>query len=291
VSERWVRRLLWLLLFLALAVVGASSYLRLAGNGLGCEPWPTCYATTAAFDDAQQSTAVQALRLAHRVAASAFLVAALIVVALAWRTWRGAQRGAGVVLLAVTFALALIGRLTPSALPWVTWLNVLGGFALVALVLWLLWPPQHEEPANGIATVVLLGLLVAQVIGGTLISSRLAAAACDPACAHEPAGAAMALFNPLRPGNAVEVAGAASAANVLHAMHRIAGLALALAALGWTATALRRPATYITLATIAVLVVGTALTHGAGPAAGAAHALAAALLLAVLARALPIARR
>lgn len=291
-SEHGIHRLLRLALALALIVVGASSYLRLAGNGLGCEPWPACYGSTAAFEDAQRQVPVQALRMAHRVAASAFLLAALVIVALAWRTWRSGRRAAGLALLGITFLLALVGRFTPSTLPWITWVNVLGGFALIGLVLGLLRPARQEGAAPRTSTILLLAFLVAQVIGGTLISSRVAAAACDPACVNAPAGDTIALLHPLRPGSALDVTGQPGAATSLHAVHRLGGLVLALAALAWAARdAAGRRLVAVALATFVLLALGTASTHNAAAAVAAAHALAAALLLATVALALPTSRR
>jgi heme A synthase len=88
------RALLWLAFGLALVVVGASSGLRLAANGLGCEPWPTCYGSPAAAAVVKQSATAQAARLTHRIAASAFVIAVLGGVLLGWRAWSKPARAA-----------------------------------------------------------------------------------------------------------------------------------------------------------------------------------------------------
>jgi cytochrome c oxidase assembly protein subunit 15 len=285
-SERWIRRLLQIALALALVVVGASSYLRLAGNGLGCEPWPLCYGTATAFEEAQQSAPVQVLRFTHRVTASAFLLAALALVALAWHVWNRAQRGVGVTLLAVTVVLAVIGRFTPSGLPWITWVNVLGGFMLVGLLLWLLPSARQRGGRSRAVALVLMALLIVQALVGTLLSTRLAAVECYPACAH-PAGDLMALVNPLRAGNVSDVGRSEGAAALLQALHRVGGVMLVPAALAWAMLAgWRRRRTLVAVAALAALTLGAFLTQQVSPAVGAVHALAAALLLAGLAQAL-----
>lgn len=288
VRKDWSRPLLRLALVLAVVVVGASSYLRLAGNGLGCEPWPACYGTTAAFEQANQGAVVQALRLTHRVTASLFLLVAIAAVALGWARWHGAQRAQAVALLVVTAVLAGIGRLTPSPMPWITWVNVLGGFALIALTLLLSSSAQPDgdaaqNPRAKRIGAALLVLLVLQVIGGTLLSVRLAAAECQPACTHAPGGDLLQMWRPDRAGSATALAGSGGAAQ-LHGLHRVGGLLLALAALATVALAPASPlARAVAVAAAAVLVLGFASTHVAGAGTGAAHALAAAFLLALLA--------
>jgi cytochrome c oxidase assembly protein subunit 15 len=274
-------RLLAATLLLALVVVGASSFLRLAGNGLGCEPWPRCYGTEAAAQRANDSAVVQGMRLSHRVAATLFLVVASVLVWKGWRRWPVAHRSAGVLLLAVTLLLAGIGLITPSPWPWVTWINLLGGFTLVALLLLLAAP--HDSPWRVSRWFgVLLVLLVLQALAGATISVRLAGAACANGCATAIGGDWLALFNPVRAGSAIEVARNPSG-STLHALHRLGGLLLAIAAIVAGAAGGHRMRN-VALAAGAVLGFGFWLLEGGGPAVGAAHALAAALLIGLAAR-------
>jgi cytochrome c oxidase assembly protein subunit 15 len=286
-SAIWTRRLLALALLLALVVVGASSYLRLGGNGLGCDPWPACYATRAAAQDFNSGVAARSVRMAHRVAASAFFFVALLVVASAWRRWSSAQRRAGVAVLVVTTLLAAIGPLTPAALPWVTWSNALGGLVLVALVM-VLWQAARRTTrgwARGAALV--LTLLLAQALSGVLLSVRLARSGCVPECSAAAGGSVPALLDPVRAGSAFAITGSPKAGTAMQVAHWLTGLALLGLLVGYVASAPAGVRVYpVALGTGAVFVLGSLQTELARPALGATHAMAAALLLGCCALAL-----
>lgn len=285
-KAHWSRRLAWIAAVLAVMVVAASSYLRLAGNGLGCDPWPQCYGTQVASLQAGEGAITLAVRAGHRVAASTFLVVAILAVGFGWSSWPRSQRQQGVLLLLVTFVLAAIGRYTPSALPWITWVNVLGGFVLIALALALALPRGEgvPPPRPSIWVMLLVVVLAAQVLGGTLLSVRLTAAECQPACAYAPAGDLAALWRPDRAGAATVVAGSLGGAALLHALHRVGGLVLALVALAIVAREKRgRHRCAGVVAGLLVVALGFAATHLANAVVGASHALAGALLLALLA--------
>jgi cytochrome c oxidase assembly protein subunit 15 len=224
-----LRRLLQLAFALALVVVGASATLRLAANGIGCEPWPACYGRAATAMAANARPLSRTLRLSHRIAASAFALVALAIVVVGWRQWAGGQRVAGAVLLAVTAVLAWIGRYTPSTLPAVTLVNLLGGFALLALLAYLLARSAGAKAAAaGGGLIVLIVALALQSGGGALISARVAGDACAVDCSTSWLAGTGALANPVLPGAAAEV-GPPRAAQALHFWHRLGGLVLTLA--------------------------------------------------------------
>lgn len=280
---------------LALVVVGASSWLRLAGNGLGCEPWPRCYAQpqTAAAVQAQAATA--ALRLVHRIAASAFALTVVALVALLWGRASPAQRGAGVALLLLTALLAVLGRYTPSPWPAVTLVNALGGLGLLALLAWLAGSLQAGDgpaprPAPALLALLVVALLL-QAAGGTLISVRLAATACAQGCSAAWGAGGAALWNPALAGGVADLGLPAAAGVPLHLLHRAGGLLLLIAVVVATGSALLRETAAQTgsaaWAAGATVAVGIGLVV-AEPAAwaGAAHMLFAGLALAAVAAAL-----
>jgi cytochrome c oxidase assembly protein subunit 15 len=283
-------RLLQLALALALVVVGASATLRLAANGIGCEPWPECYGraeTAAAFN---ATPLARALRLSHRVAASAFALVALLAVAVGWRHWSSGQRIAGAALLIMTAVLAWIGRYTPSPLPAVTLVNLLGGFVLLALLAYLLAARVAGETTSsaGAGLLVLMVAVGVQSGSGALISARLAGDACATECGAVWLPGAGALFDPTRPGTAAQVA-PPRAGQALHLGHRLGGLALALTIL-IAVFAQRRRSRARAAAMLFAAATGALgfVVASDAPALGAAsaHALAAGLLGASLAAAL-----
>jgi len=281
-----LRRLLQLAFALALVVVGASATLRLAANGIGCETWPACYGGADTAAAANATPLARALRLSHRIAASAFALVALAAVALGWRRWASGQRIAGAALLAATALLAWIGRHTPSPLPAVTLINLLGGFALLALLAYLLAarPPAAAAAAPIGALAVLVVALALQAGSGALISARLAGADCASDCRTSWLPGAAALADPMLSGTAAEIV-QPRAGQVLHLWHRLGGLALALttlvAAFALLRRRRRRTATMVAAAATGALGFAAASADPA-LAAVAAHALAAGLLVASL---------
>jgi cytochrome c oxidase assembly protein subunit 15 len=284
-----LRPLLQLAFALALVVVGASSTLRLAANGIGCQPWPACYGRATTADAFNATPLARALRLSHRIAASSFALVALAAVAVGWRRWATGPRIAGAALLAVTAVLAWVGRYTPSPLPAVTLVNLLGGFALLALLGYLLAARAAGTGASmaGAGLLVLMVALAAQSGGGALISARLAGDACAAGCATAWLPGAGALIDPALPGAAAEIA-PPRAGQALHLWHRLGGLVLTLTTIVAVFATLRgrspRAAAVAMLAAAATGALGFAVaTDPPALPAAAAHALVAGLLVASLA--------
>lgn len=241
--QRHLSSLLWLAFALALLIVGASITLRLSANGIGCTPWPACYGQAETAVAAQGTLLVQTLRLAHRIAASTFVLVALAIVFMGWKHWPRSLRAVGVTLLLVTAVLAGIGRFTPSPLPLITLINVLGGFSLLLLLAWLLagtssttQPPASTSFARFLryAALALLLALAWQAASGALVSARLAGAACTVDCAQFWLPGSTALLNPVQVGSARELLSHPAAGQVLHLLHRVLGMALLITA--WAAT-------------------------------------------------------
>jgi cytochrome c oxidase assembly protein subunit 15 len=230
-----LRALLWLALGLAFVVLGTSSALRLAADGLGCEPWPECYGRAGARD-AAPAPAQQAVRVAHRVSASTFALAALAAVVLGWRLWKRPARVAGALVLAATAALAAVGRITPSGVPAVTLANALGALVLLGGTAFLIATRAHDAAVRrgrSIAGPAALALLLAlQSATGLAISVRSAGAACSDGCAAGWPPGAHRLWHPLEPGSATGMTNSARAGETLHGVHRLFTIVLIVAAAG-----------------------------------------------------------
>jgi cytochrome c oxidase assembly protein subunit 15 len=173
---------------LMLCLVSVSAYLRLSAAQLGCQPWPDCY--TQAFHQAASADTQYhpVARLTHRVLASAIGVAVLLLVFASFvrRSQRPGQFWIALAALALTAALAALGRTTPGTThPGIASGNLLGGLALLALLTWLAFDAvvavEHERrvrlPMRLLAGAT-LALLAAQVFVGAMVSTLGMAAAC-----------------------------------------------------------------------------------------------------------------
>lgn len=183
-----VRRMASIAAVLMLATLTLSAFMRLSQAGIGCEPWPGCYAQAAraaaqglAVPDAT-GHAVAAARLAHRVVASLVLLLAITMVLSCWLTKpvrvREGWLAAGVLALAV--GLAVLGIVTPGArLPAVVLGNLLGGFLMLALCARLAAVRQPVGRRLGPWAVAGAFVLLLQVSLGALVSGSFAAPACS----------------------------------------------------------------------------------------------------------------
>lgn len=297
-----MRALLLVATGLILVVTVASAMLRLAQAGANCTPWPACYAQRAdhavqmALPEAEAPTWQRGVRLAHRITASLAGLGFLFAVMFGWRRWGTGERLAGVLLLAVTVGLALLGRYTPSPLPAVVQANLLGGHLLLAALVWLLVPPRAARGGFGAGgarpdgllgplVVLLMALVLAQAGVGGLVSARSAAAACQASDCSAPVLGAPQAFDPWRPNAALASAepGSPERQAVLR-VHTISGALTALLALlvSWRA---RRQAPVaagmLGLLALAALALGWAMRLQPLPLpAPVAHSLMAALTLA-----------
>jgi len=192
-----VRALIWISLALVLVVNVASAYVRLAQQGVGCEPWPQCYGQTAPQDAGavpSEDSPYFYVRATHRLAASLAGVLFLAIAFLGWNGWRSAApRIAAIKLLVLAAFLAWLGRFTPSLVPAVTIGNVVAGMATLGVLAWLAaWRPTpagsaaHDLLPRGLALLAAatLGVAVIQIGLGALANARFVAAACEgfPSC-------------------------------------------------------------------------------------------------------------
>lgn len=291
-DSRRLRALLGALLVLALSILAAGIHLRLAADGLDCEPWPLCYGTEETARAANATALAGALRLAQRLATVAFALLLALWMARAWRDLAARERWVAVSLIAATALLAWAGLHVPSRLPWVTLADALAGFALVALVLTLLDAGGEEAAAmtrgQRIAAAGVLAALVLQVASGVLISVRGAGSACAVACTYLWLPGYAKVFDPFTAGSAIDLVRNTVAGQPLQALHRLGGMLIALAAVGGALAAIKgRRGLRIVAAAAATALLGFAVAAYDGPViVVVVHALAAALTVGLLVTAL-----
>lgn len=178
-----IRALATFALVLTVAITAASAFIRHHGAGLGCSPWPECYAESVAPRAPDEASAVHTARAVHRITAGTVGILVLLITFVGWTSLRGrGERIAAVAALVVTLGLAWLGRYTPHDIPAVTLGNVIGGFTLAGLLAWLAARPSEDTgrvAANGAGWVTIApAAMVLQTASGSLISARHAVTAC-----------------------------------------------------------------------------------------------------------------
>lgn len=229
---------------LVLLVTTSSAYMRLTAAGLGCADWPACYGP----DAARSAAPAPAARLLHRLSASAAAAAVLAIALVAFVNRRRLARELAIaaVLVALTLALALLGRATPTAQsPAIAAGNLLGGMLMAALLCWLALGGRQQARAAAPRrlrwlSALALGALAVQLALGAMTSTTYSALACTtlPDCAGQwwPQSWSAAEFDPTRPLSAR--AGPSAAVHLAHRYAAVVAAALVLA----LAAALRRHA-------------------------------------------------
>jgi heme a synthase len=294
-----LRNVAWACAALVLAITSLSAFIRLSRAGLGCEPWPQCYAqalqATGKPAAAPVDGPVAAARIAHRVVA---VMALLLVIALVMTTlskepmlWREGRMALGLLVLALF--LAILGRWTTDArVPAVMLGNLLAGFAMFALSWRLARSSRQESEPNAaqdrLARWARVGaaLLVAQIVLGGLVSAGHAGLSCPQLLACDTAAGSWQLLNPWH-ATPLAIADPFNPAGALvHVLHRAGALlvAAALFPLGVVAWRNGRRAGAVVIALLALqATLGALLVMKGLPLYVAlAHNIVAALLLATV---------
>jgi cytochrome c oxidase assembly protein subunit 15 len=292
-----LRRIALLCAVLLAAVTSLSAFLRHSAAGLGCQPWPACYAqgdrTAASGAGVPGATAIGAARLAHRITATLSLLGAIALAVLSMARTPMLRREAALsaALLALALALALLGVFTPGArVPAVAMANLLGGFVMLALAVRLAGP---SSPVRlGPPAIAVVGLLLAQIASGALVSASHAGLACtdlaECAAQARAAGWDWPSLAPWRePAYAVGTPHADGA--LAQGLHRlgsfIVGVAVALLGMAALRRGRRREGTALLLLLAADVALGLVIGNSGLPLVPVLlHNLAAALMLALVVR-------
>jgi heme a synthase len=292
-----LKKVAWACAALVLAITSLSAFIRLSGAGLGCEPWPECYAqrlqATGQHMAPPAEGAVASARIAHRVAAVAalLLVISMVMTTLSKAPVLRRQGRMALGLLALALFLAILGRWTTDArMPAVMLGNLLAGFAMFALSCRLIQStgqaPVATAARDGLARWARFGvaLLVAQIILGGLVSAGHAGLSCPRLLACDLGGGSWQLLNPWHE-TPIDVADPVNPAGALvHGLHRagavlVAAVLLPLGVAAWRRG--RRAGGAVIVLLVVQAMLGALLILGGLPLFIAlAHNVVAALLLA-----------
>jgi len=249
-------------------MVMLSAYIRLADVGIGCEPWPACYARLDTGSEKKGITvlteqgrdmAYYGARVAHRYIASVLglFIVGIVIVALRQGRARATTLLVPMAIFGITVFLSLLGYYTPTrSNPLITMGNLLGGMSLLALLWWLL---RRESGAVAVPVdaarfrplaLFALGLVLLQIALGGWASANFASANCPGLlrCNGEllAAGNLADAFNPLRQVT-LDAGGKVLRTDAL-GLISVAHRALALATAAYLAWLVRRLKPYFVLA-------------------------------------------
>jgi cytochrome c oxidase assembly protein subunit 15 len=209
---RWFDRCLIALMLATLAVNLLSAFIRHQETGLGCAPWPDCYATVGTPVDPATAgptavlTPAETAKQAHRGIATALVFLVLFVVYQArQRPLTGFTQHIPILLVAVILILSVIGPASYlKTLPAVATANLIGGMALLTFT-WLLWLQSRPSQPGGYPKLrtparIALAALLLQIFLGAWTSANFAAIACSGflTCTAETSSATLSSFWYLR---------------------------------------------------------------------------------------------
>ena len=203
------RKLAWVTAFLTLDLVMFGSFTRLTDSGLGCPDWPGCYGHSNPLSAGEPIRAAQTaqptgpvtmtkawIEMLHRYFAMAVGFLIIVLMVSSWLRWRRERpRPAPWLVTAIFFTVCLQGAfgawtVTMKLQPAIVTAHLLGGVALLALLIWLALresPPRAVDPhaarLRGHAAAALAVLAVQIALGGW-VSTNYAVLACPdfPLC-------------------------------------------------------------------------------------------------------------
>ncbi len=207
------RKLVWFAVIYTFVVIVVGAYVRLADAGLGCPDWPGCYGELTphhARDDIARAVEEQGgmhgpvslgkawKEMFHRYIAGGLGLLILAVTVMAWVRRRALRQSPVLAtgVLALVIFQAALGMWTVTLLlkPVIVTLHLLGGLALLALLVQLALRQQRPpEIASAVRArlrpwaVIALLVVIAQIALGGWVSTNYAALACVdfPTCHGE----------------------------------------------------------------------------------------------------------
>lgn len=201
-----IQNLLKITLVFTLCVILMGAYTRLSDAGLGCPDWPGCYGMLKVpsqhhelaqahdqFPGLQVEPKKAWLEMIHRYIAGTLGLLVLVIFILCLKKHDAPKKLPTAIALLIIFQAALgMWTVTMKLMPIVVMSHLIGGFALISLLLLLylrtkpLRIPGGDSYARQLAPLALacLGILVLQIILGGWTSSNYAALACTslPIC-------------------------------------------------------------------------------------------------------------
>jgi len=167
-----------------------SAYIRHQEAGLGCQPWPACYAqvgrVTAPADLSTTAlTPSETAKRAHRAIATGLVILLMLVV------YQGRRRNLGhsgqLLLYAIISVVLLLAVIGPASYlktrPAIATANLAGGLTLLGLVWWLLLDHLAEASTRWSAALIRWAtaafvMLVIQILLGAWVSANFALTVC-----------------------------------------------------------------------------------------------------------------
>jgi heme a synthase len=171
-------------LIMSLLIVFLSTHIRLGEAGLGCEPWPECYAQLSLADGVKgleiPDSEFKTFRSMHRYIASILGINILIIMIMAIWCRKTISPLIPVMMFLVVLFLSILGIATPTrSLPLVTLGNILGGIVLSGLV-WrqILLTRARTTIQAPLILFLVSATLTIQLISGAWASANYTGSAC-----------------------------------------------------------------------------------------------------------------
>lgn len=173
-------------LALAFLVIVVGAYVRLSDAGLGCPDWPLCYGRPIP-DPMEDARAWK--EMGHRYLAGSLGMLIFVLALAAWRTRQSPWLATAIAALVIFQA--TLGKWTVTMLlkPAIVVAHLLGGMALLALLVWFLLArfvhsPSPEARALRLPAAFALAVLFLQIALGGWVSANYAGLACPdlPLC-------------------------------------------------------------------------------------------------------------